>query len=90
MDFFNNVWDWIKSIFQNIDNWMASTFKFDIIMIDLYDKFIAPRPEWLKMIGLVGVVIILVFGVISLLKKSMKLVIILAVIFGIIALITML
>lgn len=88
MDFFNNIWQWIKSLFGDINTWMINTFKFDETVTGLYEKFITPLPEWVKMVGLVGVAVLLVFGAISVIKKSMKLVIILAVIFGIIVLIT--
>ncbi len=88
MGFFEKVWSWIKSLFGGIDNWMIKTFKFDVITLDLYEKLIVPLPEWVKWLGVVGIAILLVLGVISLIKKSIKLVIVIAVILGIILLIT--
>lgn len=88
MDFFNNIIEWFKSLFANFNGWMTSVFKFDYHILNFYDKAIVPLPEWLKIVGLFFILIALVLGTIQLVKKAFKLVIVLLIVFGIVALIT--
>ena len=88
------MWDAIKGFFvglyDNVNGWMQSTFRFDEIMMDLYQQFIVPLPEIVKILGAVLLGIIIVLGVISFVKKMLKLFIVLAVILAIIFLVTQL
>lgn len=88
MDFINKILDWFKTMFASINSWMISTIKFDQNMLKLYNRFISPLSEWIKIVGLIGLIIIIVFGLIALIKKAYKLVIVLLIIFGVLALIT--
>ena len=47
---------------------------------------IAPFPEWVKILGALGVVIVLVFGILSIAKKMMKLLIVIVIILAIVVL----
>lgn len=88
------MWEAIKNFFENIygsiNGWMQSTFRFDEIAIDLYNQFIVPLPEIIKILGSVLLGIIIVLGVISFVKKMLKLFIVLAVILAIVFLVTQL
>ncbi len=88
------MWDAIKNFFENIygsvNGWMQSTIQFDQIAVDLYNQFVVPLPEIIKILGTGLLAIIIVFGVISFVKKTMKLFIVIAVILGIIFFVTQL
>lgn len=90
MDMFQNVLEWFKGLFSDLNVWMASVFKFDETILNLYDRFVAPLPEWIKMLGFIFVTITLVFGAIEIIKKAYKLVLVLVIVFGIIILLTFL
>ena len=77
-------------LYDSVNGWMQSTFRFDEIVMDLYNQFIVPLPEIVKILGSVLLGIIVVLGVISFVKKMLKLFIVLAVILAIIFLVTQL
>ena len=88
------MWDAIKTFFENIygsvNGWMQNTIQFDQIAMDLYSQFIVPLPEIVKILGAGLLAVIIVLGVISFVKKMLKLFIVIAVILGIIFLVTQL
>jgi len=88
------MWEAIKnfflSLFGSFNDFLQRTFQFDELIMGLYDQFITPLPELFKILGAVFLGIIIVFGVISFVKKLLKLFIVLAVILGIVVLITQL
>lgn len=88
------MWETIKnfflSLFGSFNDFLQRTFQFDELILGLYDQFIVPLPELFKILGAVFLAIIIVFGVISFVKKLLKLFIVLAVILGIVVLITQL
>ncbi|NLN50946.1 MAG: hypothetical protein GX149_04940 [Acholeplasmataceae bacterium] len=88
MDFFNKILDWIKALFSDFNNWMKKTINFDNKLIDLYNTIIAPLDEWIKILGFIAIAIILVFGIISLIKKAYKIVLVLVIIVGVIIILT--
>ncbi len=87
-----SIWDRIKDFFigihEKVNGFLQRTFAFDEKLIGLYEEFIQPIPEIIKICGAIFVAIILVLGVISFVKKMFKLFIILAIIFVIILLVT--
>jgi uncharacterized membrane protein YbaN (DUF454 family) len=87
VEFFKDVYEWFKNLFTDFNAWMKSTFQFDKRITDFYNFAIAPLPEWVKILGLIVVLIALVIGMIQLIKKSFKVMIILLIVFGIIILI---
>lgn len=88
------MWEAIKEFFVNIyesaNGWMQSAFGFDTIILDLYNQFIVPLPELVKILGAGLLAIIIVLGVISFVKKMLKLFIVIAVILAIVVLVTQL
>ena len=88
------MWEVISNFFTNIygsiNDWLRSTFQFDQVIMDLYNQFIAPLPELIKIFGSVLLGIIIVLGVITFVKKMLKLFIVIAVILAIVFLVTQL
>ncbi len=82
--------DFFVNIYGSVNDWMQSIFRFDEIFIDLYNQFIAPLPELIKILGAGLLAIIIVLGVISFVKKMLKLFIVIAVILAIVFLVTQL
>lgn len=88
MEVLKDIFEWFKSLFTDFNGWMKSVFRFDHHMLNFYDKAIAPLPEWMKIIGLIVLLIAVVLGTIQLVKKVYKLIVVLLIVFGIIILIT--
>lgn len=86
------MWEAIKQFFVNLFNqfnsFLANTLQLDQLVVTLYNDYIAPIPEIFKILGIVFLVIILVFGVIAFVRKLLKLFIVLAVILGIVLIVT--
>ncbi len=81
----------IMDVLNNgFNDFLQNTFHFDDQIINLYNQFIAPLPEIIKILGAVFLAIIIVLGVISFVKKMLKLFIVIAVILAIVLLITQL
>ncbi|MDI6452181.1 hypothetical protein [Peloplasma aerotolerans] len=88
------MWDTIKgflgSIYGRFNEFLQTTLNIDQKLIGLYEEFVVPLPELIKIVGIVFAGIILVLGVMSFVKKMLKLFIVLAVILAIVLLITQL
>lgn len=88
------MWEAIGNFFVNIygsiNEWLKSIFQFDQVMMDLYNEFIVPLPELVKILGGILLVIIIVLGTISFVRKMLKLFIVIAVILAIVFLVTQL
>ena len=88
------MWDTIKGFFESIyvrfNGFLQTTLNIDEKLIGLYEEFVVPLPELIKIVGIVFAGIILVLGVLSFVKKMLKLFIVLAVILAIVLLITQL
>jgi hypothetical protein len=82
-DFFEGF---LGSIYERFNEFLRNTFDIDGTLIGLYQQFIAPIDELFKIVGVVFVGIILVLGVLSFVKKMLKLFIVLAVILAIVVL----
>lgn len=80
----NGIWQSIMSFFDmirdNINNFIRSIWSIDDFLLGLYYDHVAPLDELVKFGLLILTAIIVVLGVISLIKKSIKLVIILGLI----------
>lgn len=88
MDFLNVILDWFKGIFGNLDAWLKDTIALDDKVLTLYQNTIAPLAEWIKIVGLLFIAILLVFGIFGFIKKLYKLfivLIIIGIIIGVIA-----
>ena len=86
MAFFETVWQWILDLFGSFDQFLKETINFDQLVLDFYSNVIAPLPEWMKILGTLALVIIIVFGIFSIAKKLLKLAIFIAVVLLIIVL----
>jgi hypothetical protein len=88
------MWEVIKGFFESIygrfNGFLQNTLDIDGKLIGLYEQFIVPLPELIKIVGIVFVGFILVFGTIAFVKKMLKLFIVIAVILAIVLLITQL
>ncbi|CCV64460.1 hypothetical protein BN85408830 [Alteracholeplasma palmae J233] len=83
-NFFVRIWEAIVNFFNQvgtkINEWLANTISFDQKMQGLYDTFIAPMPEIYKILGSIFILLLLVLGVISFIKKALKLFIVIIII----------
>jgi hypothetical protein len=84
----NTIKDFVDKIFGGFNNLIKDWIGFDEKILGLYDQFIAPQPEIFKILGAVFLGIIIVLGVISFVKKMLKLFIVIAVILGIVLLLS--
>ncbi|MCF7930562.1 MAG: hypothetical protein K9L02_03520 [Acholeplasmataceae bacterium] len=88
------MWDVVKGFFESLygkfNGFLADTLDIDGKLLGLYDQFVSPLPEVIKIVGAVFVGIVIVLGTISFVKKMLKLFIVLAVILAIVVLITQL
>ena len=84
------MWELIKEfvdrVFGGFNNLLQDWIQFDDMVLGLYDQFIAPQPELFKIIGAAFLAIIIVLGVMSFVKKMLKLFLVIGVILGIIVL----
>ena len=83
MEFLDSIWAMIMSLFGSFDNMLKELINFDQLAIDFYTNVISPYPEWAKILGALGLVVVIIFGVLSIAKKMLKLVIFIAVILAI-------
>lgn len=87
-----SLWDTIKgfllSLYDKINGFLQDTLDIDGKLIGLYQEFIVPLPEIIKIVGIVFTGIIIVLGVLSFVKKMLKLFIVLAVILAIVLILT--
>jgi len=88
------MWNVLRGFFESIygrfNGFLADTLDLDGKLLVLYDQFVSPLPELIKIVGVVFVGIVIVLGTISFVKKMLKLFIVLAVILAIVVLITQL
>ncbi|PKK97485.1 MAG: hypothetical protein CVV58_01040 [Tenericutes bacterium HGW-Tenericutes-3] len=88
------MWDILRGFFESIygrfNGFLADTIDLDGKLLGLYDQFVSPLPELIKIVGVVFVGIVIVLGTISFVKKMLKLFVVLAVILAIVVLITQL
>lgn len=82
--------DFFSNIYGTVNDWIRNLIHFDQVFMDLYNQFIVPLPELIKILGAGLLVIIIVLGVISFVKKMLKLFIVIAVILAIVFLVTQL
>jgi hypothetical protein len=90
------MWNFIEGLFDNLlgnlfdrfNQFLIDTLKIDETLLGLYDQFVVPLPEWIKILGIIFTGIVLVLGTISFVKKMLKLFIVIAVILAIVVLAT--
>ena len=88
------IWDTIKGFFESLygrfNDFLRDALDIDGQLIGLYDQFVSPLDEVFKIVGVVFLSIIIVLGVLSFVKKMLKLFIVLAVILAIVVLVSQL
>ncbi len=88
MEFINNILDWFRAIFGDLNTWLIDKVAFDDRFLTFYQTTISPLKEWVKIVGLLAITILLIFGLFSFIKKLYKLfivLIIIGVIIGVVA-----
>ncbi|MFA5719432.1 MAG: hypothetical protein WC939_00065 [Acholeplasmataceae bacterium] len=79
-EFFNAL----SKMFANFNDWLQTTFLFDEKIVNFYQAAIAPLAEWIKMVGLVVAILLIIVGFVVVLKKAYKLILTLLII-GVVA-----
>lgn len=86
------IWDTVKGfllgLYERFNLFLQDTLDIDGRLIGLYQEFIAPLPEVIKIVGIAFTAIIIVLGVLSFVKKMLKLFVVLAVILAIVFFLT--
>lgn len=86
------MWETITNLFESLygrfNSYLTDLLDIDSRLIGLYGEYISPLPELIKVVGIVFVGFILVFGTIGFVKKMLKLFIVLAVILAIVFFLT--
>mgnify|MGYP001127355276 CR=1 FL=1 len=86
------IWDTVKSFFLSLydkfNDFLANTLDIDGKLVGLYQEFIVPLPEIIKIVGIVFTAIVIILGILSFVKKMLKLFIVLAVILAIVLILT--
>ncbi|MGI6782472.1 MAG: hypothetical protein ACOX56_06660 [Acholeplasmataceae bacterium] len=78
------VLNFFTDLYDKVNGWFKTTFKFDEILWGLYDKFIVPIPEIVKILGSIFLLLLLVLGAIAFIKKFIKASIVIGIIIAII------
>lgn len=87
MEVLNGLLNWIKMLFAKFDEFLKTTMNLDQNIVKFYNLHIAPLPEWVKWISIVGGGILLLIGAITFLKKAYKFILVVLIIVLIIALV---
>lgn len=78
------MWDLVKNFFSNIhetvNGFLINKLQLDNLFMNLYEHYIQPIPEIFKILGAVFIMIVIVLGTISFIKKMFKLFLVLAII----------
>ncbi len=78
------MWEIVKNFFlnqyDNFNGYLQDTLDIDGKLLALYNEFVAPLPEIIKILGGLFLAVIIVLGTISFVKKLLKLFIVIAVI----------
>lgn len=86
MEILDQVWAFLMGIFGDLDGMLKDVVKFDQLALNFYNDVIMPLPEWSKILGSLGLVVVIIFGILGIAKKMMKLLIIVVVILAILVL----
>lgn len=86
MEIFEQIWAFLMSLFGDLDNMLKELVNFDQLAIDFYTDVIMPFPEWVKILGTLGLAVVIIFGLLAIAKKMLKLLIIIVVILAILGL----
>jgi hypothetical protein len=76
----SGILNFINSIFGDINGFLQNLIGLDKLILNLYDQFIKPLPELVKIPGTVLLLVIIILGTIQFVKKMLKLFVVMAVI----------
>ena len=76
----SGILNFINSIFGDINGFLQNLIGLDNLILNLYEQFIKPLPELVKIPGTVLLVIIIILGTIQFVRKMLKLFVVIAVI----------
>ena len=76
----SGILNFINSIFGDINGFLQNLIELDNLILNLYDQFIKPLPELIKIPGTVLLLVIIILGTIQFVKKMLKLFVVIAVI----------
>ena len=76
----SGILNFVNSIFGDINGFLQNLIGLDNLILNLYDQFIKPLPELVKIPGTVLLLIIIILGTIQFVKKMLKLFVVIAVI----------
>lgn len=68
--------EWFRLLFTDFNGWLKTTVNFDGRVLDLYTTYVEPLDEWIKILGAIGVAILIIGGLIGAIKKAYKLILI--------------
>ncbi len=80
MDFINKALDWVRGIIEDLNTFLLEKLAFDDKIIGFYVNYISPLKEWVKIVGLLAITVLLIFGIFGFIKKLYKLFIVLIII----------
>ncbi len=82
------MWEMIKnvvySIHDRINGYLIDQLNLDGFFMGLYEQYVVPIPEVFKILGAVFLIIVIILGTISFVKKMLKLFIVILVIMAIV------
>ena len=76
----SGILNFINSIFGDINGFLQNLIGLDNLILNLYDQFIKPLPELIKIPSTVLLLVIIILGTIQFVKKMLKLFVVIAVI----------
>lgn len=86
MEILDQIWAFLMSIFGDLDSMLEELVNYDSLALGFYNDVIMPLPEWMKILGTLGLAVVIIFGVFAIAKKMLKLLIIVVVILAILVL----
>ncbi|MCU0105603.1 hypothetical protein N7603_08015 [Acholeplasma vituli] len=86
MEILDQIWAFLMGIFGDLDGMLEELVNFDQLALNFYNDIIMPLPEWIKILGTLGLAVVFIFGIFAIAKKMMKLLIFVVVILAILVL----
>ena len=76
----SGILNFINNIFGDINGFLQNLIGLDNLILNLYDQFVKPLPELIKIPSAVLLFVIIILGTIQFVKKMLKLFVVIAVI----------
>lgn len=92
LSFLEKIWAAISGFFDmigtNVNDFLINMLNTDQRLIGLYNEYIVPMSEVVKVLLIAGVAILIVVGAISVIKRSFKLIVIIAIVLVVLYIVT--